>query len=38
MNKSFAIFFAAAAMVTLPAFAQDKVTQHKLDKMDKTTK
>jgi hypothetical protein len=34
MNKSFAMF-SRSPMITLPAFAQDKMTQDKMDKMDK---
>lgn len=34
MKNTLALFF-TAAMITLPAFAQDKMTQDKMDKMDK---
>lgn len=38
MKTSFALFFAAVALIAAPAFAQDKMTQDKMDKMDKSTK
>ncbi len=38
MKTSFALFFAAAALIAAPAFAQDKMTQDKMDKMSKSTK
>jgi hypothetical protein len=34
MKNFLAIFFAAAMTITVPAFAQEKMTQDKMDKMD----
>lgn len=34
MKNSLALFFAAAMAITVPAFAQEKMTQDKMDKMD----
>ena len=38
MKNTLALFFAAAMAMTAPAFAQEKMTTDKMDKMDKTTK